>query len=85
MTVEKAASKVEFPAVPVQTLEDGRQVENPNHPDYLKARQDAFRKASMAGLDVMIVFCDLIDGLPTDDGWIKKLRYLEKLGHIEVS
>jgi len=84
MLLEQAILNVDFPEVPVQTLEDGRQVENPNHPEYLKARIDAINKQGDASIDVMIAFVDLVDGLPKDDDWIKRIDYLTRLGHIDL-
>lgn len=84
MLVEQAVSRVKFPDVPVQVLEDGRKVENPNHPEYLQARQDAIRNQSQASLDVMIAFIDLVDPIE-DDTWIKRLNYLVRLGHADIS
>src|SRR3990167_2251112 len=59
LLIEQAVSRIKFPDVPVQTLEDGRKVENPTHPDYLKARLEAIRKQSQVAIDVMIAFVDL--------------------------
>lgn len=84
VVIEQAVANIPVPKVYVQELEDGRKVENPNHPDYLNELQEHSRKQFRVGMDVMIAFVDLIDGLPEDDDWIKRLRYLERLGHIDL-
>src|SRR3990167_3099732 len=84
LLIEQAVSRIKFPDVPVQTLEDGRKVENPTHPDYLKARLEAIRKQSQVAIDVMIAFVDLVDEIPPDAQWVKRIRYLERLGHIDL-
>jgi len=82
--IEQAASEVKVPQVPEQELEDGRKVQNPNHPDYLQAIQNYQREQYSVGMDVMIAFVDLPDGLPEDDSWIKRLKYLERLGRVNL-
>lgn len=84
MLIEQAVSRIKFPEVPVQTLEDGRKVENPNHPDYLKGRLEAIRKQSQAAIDVMIAFVDLVDPIPESDNWEKRIEYLSRRGHIDL-
>jgi hypothetical protein len=79
--VERAASGIKLPPVPTQTLEDGRVVENPLHPNYVQAQREVAEKQNAAAIDAMIVFVDLVDGLPEGDEWLKKLKYLVKLGH----
>ena len=84
MLIEQAVSRIKIPGIPVQTLEDGRKVENPNHPEYLQARQEALRKQQQASIDVMVAFVDLVDPIE-DDSWISRVKYLERLGHIDLS
>ena len=84
--IQEAQSKIKDPSVPIQTLDDGREVENPTHPDYLAARQDTLMKRAKVGLDVAAALCvELVNGLPENDKWLKKLKRLERLGHIDLS
>ena len=47
--------------------------------------KEAEDKRTQASLDTIILFgVDLVDGVPEDDGWIKKLKYLEKLEHLDL-
>lgn len=85
-TIQEAATAIKDPPVPKQKV-DGRDypVENPNDPDYLAAKQEAFAKRVQAGFDVMAMLgVELVDGLPADDAWLKKLRFLAKRGHLNL-
>jgi len=47
--------------------------------------QEAEEHRTRATLDTIILFgIDLVDGIPDDDLWVKKLRYMEKLGHLDL-
>lgn len=85
-TIEEAQSKIKNPPVPRFTTEDGVEMENPNDPDYLQAIHDANVLRGRAGFDVIAALCvELVDGLPPTDTWLKKLKRLDKLGHIDLS
>ena len=46
---------------------------------YLKALEEAQRKRGEAALDAYLLFgVELVEGLPEDEVWVKKLRWLEK-------
>lgn len=86
-TIQEAAMAIKDPPVPKQKIE-GKDypVDNPNDPDYLAAKGEAFGKRIQAGFDVMAMMgVELIDGLPDNDDWLKKLRFLEKRGHLDLS
>lgn len=85
--LEEVNRTIVIPEPPMQYNDDkGREEPNPVDPDYTKAVIEANRKRGVAGMDVMIMFgVDLLDGVPEDDGWIKKLRYLEKRGSLDLS
>lgn len=85
--IQEAAQAIKDPKVPQQKIE-GKDypVDNPNDPEYQRLLQEAFVERVQAGFDVMALMgVDLIDGLPEDDTWLKKLRYLEKRGRIDLS
>ncbi len=87
MLLDAAVHKVEEPQVPVWYDEDReRDVLNPNHPHYLAALEEYERDQRLAAVDASILWgIDLLDGLPEDDSWLKKLKYYAKLGHIDLS
>lgn len=59
---------------------------NPADPTYLKELSANERKRLVASLDVMTMFgVELLDGMPEDDSWMKKLKMTERLGHIDLS
>lgn len=87
MTIEAAQRMIKDPPVPLQEIEgrDGLH-ENPLDPDYLRKTREVERERGNAAVDVMAIFgLELEDGLPQDDGWLKKLRLLEKLGRADLS
>lgn len=86
-TIQEAVVAVKDPPVPKQKV-DGKDylVDNPADPEYLAAKQDAFIKRTQVAFDVMAMLgVELIDGLPEDDTWLKKLKFLEKRGHLNLS
>jgi hypothetical protein len=86
-TIEAAQALIKDPPVPLQTIE-GRDhpVENPLDPDYVRGLAAANRERGNAAIDVMAIFgLELEDGLPADDGWLKKLKLLEKLKRLDLS
>lgn len=85
--LEEVNNTIAIPEPPMQMNEDkGREQPNPTDPDYIKAVEAANRKRGVAAMDVMIMFgVDLLDGVPEDDKWLKKLLYMEKLGNIDLS
>jgi len=57
---------------------------NPNDPKYIAAKQEADRQRGIAAIDAVVMFgVELLDGVP-DDGWLGKLRYLEKRGLLDL-
>lgn len=85
--IEDAASRVDYPPVPTFYNEDkGREEENPNDPAYLKACADIDRQRARAANEAMVMFgVDLVDPIDFDGAWIKRLKWLEKRGRIELS
>ena len=86
MLVEQAQQMIDDPQVPFIPGDDGVERENPMHPDYLVAVAKTERQRAQSAIDTIIMFClELADGLPEDDIWIKKIKFLEKKGHIDLS
>jgi hypothetical protein len=85
--VEEMKSSVSMPQVPVVYIEaKDREEENPNDPTYIAAVEEASLKRSDAMFDALVTFgVDLVDGLPEDSTWLKKLRLLEKRGLLDLS
>ena len=85
--VRDAAMRVPDPEVPKFLNEEkGREEENPNDPAYLKAVAEAAEKRATAGMDAAILFgVELADGLPENDGWLRKLKFMERRGQIDLS
>ena len=84
--IQEAVAEVIMPQVPTQEIEGRSQpVENPNHPDYIVALEKAKQEQAQAALDICIVLgVELIDGLPEDDKWLKKLQWLAKRNRISL-
>lgn len=59
---------------------------NPMDPGHIKALAAADRRRLVASFDVMTMFgLELLDGMPEDESWIRKLQMMERLGHIDLS
>ena len=84
--VDDLKGAIEDPPVPVVFIEaKGREEENPNDPAYLQAIERANQKRGEAVLDAIYLFgVELADGLPEDDAWLRRLRMLEKRGHLSL-
>lgn len=78
--VDEVTSSVKDPDVPILHDDDrDRDFPNPDDPIYTKALEDASRKRGIAAIDAMVMFgVELVDGLPEDDAWLKKLVYMSK-------
>jgi hypothetical protein len=85
--ITDAQMRVKDPPVPwIKDEAKGQEYENPQDPEYIRKCEEAQMKRLQAGIDVMILFgVELVDGLPEDEGWLNKLRYAEKLGHLDLS
>lgn len=85
--IDEVTNKIEEPEVPLWHNEDkNRDEPNPSDPEYLKAVGEANRQRGLAVLDATAMFgLELIDGLPKDESWITKLKYMNKRGLIDLS
>jgi len=84
--LEEVAARIPAPEVPVWHNPDkDRDEPNPLHPRYIEAEAKANRDRGLAAIDAMVMFgVELVDGLPDDDGWLDKLKFLEKKGLLSL-
>ena len=83
--IDEAMFEIKDPAVPKQDLGKGREEPNPLDPAYRQALADAEHARGIAASDTLIFMgVELVDGMPEDDEWLKKLKFLERLGHFKA-
>lgn len=84
--ISEAQSSVAVPEVPKWYNDDrGDYEDNPDHPDYLRAMKQYDADQNMAAIDAMVMFgLELVDGVPEDDAWLKKLKLRERMGFTKV-
>jgi hypothetical protein len=77
--IQELQEKVPEPEVPTFTHpETGKISENLGHPEYKAKVAAADAERISVALDAMIMFgVELLDGLPEDDNWVKKLNLLD--------
>jgi hypothetical protein len=87
LLITKAMQQIKDPPIPVwHDPERGRDLPNPTDPDYVSALDAAGVERTNAALDVAVQLgLVLVDGLPSDNGWIDDLQYLERLGLFDLS
>jgi len=87
LLVEQMKAAIKMPKVPVVWIEaKEREEENPNDPAYIEEVQEVERKRADAIFDALCTFgVELVDGLPEDDSWIRKLKFLEKRGALDLA
>lgn len=85
--VDEVTQRIEDPPIPVwHNPTKDRDEPNPGDPIYLQAVAKVQRQRGLASIDALVMFgVELVDGLPSDDGWIARLKFLEKLGHVDLS
>jgi hypothetical protein len=76
--ISKAQMRIEYPKVPTFYNPDkDRTEDNPSHPDYIAECQRVTEARGMAALDAMCMFgLELVDGVPDNDTWIRKLKFV---------
>lgn len=84
--IQAVTSKIKDPEIPMWHDPDkDRDVPNSTDPTYLKQIQEASEARAMAAVDASVMFgIELVDDIP-DNGWDKKLQYLERLGHLNLT
>ena len=85
--IEDLKSVIPFPEVPIVHIEDkDRDEENPNDPIYLqKVEETKMQRGDAAFAGLLEFGVELIDGLPDDDTWLKKLQRLAKRRQLDLS
>lgn len=85
--LDEVTSRVKDPEIPMFYDEERkRNIPNESDPSYLRALQEAERQRGVAAMDAMILFgIEIIDGVPQSDGWLPKLKRLEKMGRLDLS
>ena len=85
--ISEVASRVKDPPVPMCYIDEKEREElNPDDPEYLRQLAEATTKRGTVSLETMVMFgVELIDGVPEDDAWLNRLRFLEKRGDLDLS
>jgi hypothetical protein len=85
--ISDVTNRISEPDIPVwYDKEIERDVQNPNDPAYLKAKDEVDRKRGEAMIDATVMFgISLPDGVPPTDEWLPKLKFMEKRGQIDLS
>jgi hypothetical protein len=84
---QDAAGRLEPPAVPMWHNEKkGRDEPNPSDPSYLVALQKYESDRGKAAMDTLAMEgIELLDPLPPDGKWIKRLKLYERRGTLDLS
>lgn len=79
-------ARIKYPRVPtVHNESKGRDEENPLDPDYLDAMRETNARRGTAYWDALVTFgIELVDGLPADDTWLRKLQLMVRHGMLDL-
>jgi hypothetical protein len=85
--IDEVSNSVKDPPIPMwHNPEYDRDEEQPNDPTYLVALKDNNRQRGVAAIDALAMFgVELVNGLPQNTDWIKKLQYLAKKGRLNLT
>ena len=85
--VEDVMNAVPEPEVPTFFNEQkGREEPNPHDPSYQRAMRQYERDRNDAAMSALVLFgLDLVDGVPEDDGWLRKLQLIERRTSLDLS
>jgi hypothetical protein len=85
--IQEVVSKIVDPPVPVEYNEaKGVSQENPHNKEYQATITANNQKRARASMDAFALFgLELVDGLPSSDKWLKKLKQMERLGYLDLS
>jgi len=91
--ISDVTSKIKDPEVPLWPNADKpdregnpRMEPNPDDPHYAVLLEEANQQRAIAMIDTMVMFgLELVDGIPNDDEWVKKLKFMEKRGMLDIS
>ena len=80
-------NRIKYPPVPVvHDAEKQTDYENPNHPSYIRDCEDVDNRRGIAAMEAIIMFAvELVDGMPDDQTWLKKLETLQRAGIVDLS
>jgi len=81
-----AQRHIQQPPIPKSVNpETGKEEENPEHPDYLAAVEQANLERADAVMETLAIFgVELVDDLPDDDKWLRRLQLLERRGRLSL-
>ena len=76
--IAEAQGRIKYPDPPMFWIESkGREEPNPDDPHYKRQCEEVDQMRGQAALDAFAMFgLELVDGLPEDDAWIRKLKIL---------
>lgn len=84
LAIREAVLRVEKPRPPMVMVEDkGREEENPQHPDYLRAMEEYEEATGLAAMNVLLLMGTAVESIPEglsrpeDDDWVENLEFLE--------
>ena len=83
----ESMARVPEPKVPMWWDKDReKEVENSGDPSYVRALEERETAQTNVAMDALIMFgVELVDGVPEDNAWVKKLGMLDRLGVINMS
>ncbi len=85
--IEDVGNSIKDPEAPIwnNPNKEGRAERNPSDPEYLAGLAEARRMRNAAIMDAMVMMgIEIVDGVPDDDEWVKKLRSMEKRGLLSI-
>lgn len=76
--IADVTAKIKDPAAPMwENPKKGKLEPNPMDPAYIRACDRADQARGQAAMDAMAMFgVELVDGVPEDDGWVKRLALI---------
>lgn len=85
--LDEVSATVPEPQVPKQYIEaKDREEFNPLDPNYLRDVREANKQRGIRITEALVMFgVELVDPLPEKEGWLPKLRFLEKRGSVDLS
>lgn len=85
--ISDVTARIPEPEIPVwHNKEYDRDDLNPNDPAYLKAKDKVDQERGQAMIDATVMFgIDVIGGVPPNDEWLPKLKFMEKRGQVDLS
>lgn len=85
--IDDAVNRIVEPQVPIVMDETkGYKDENPDDPRYIREYAQYERAQADAAIDAAIIFgMELVDGLPKNNIWLRKLQFLAKRKRINLN